>query len=133
MKKCFFYGCEQSPKFCYLTKLSIKLGEFSETILQDLEKIDTLERISRIRNTIHAMLRVEQNPKFQVLSSNTTGIYFPFDIFREICSKGIFSEHENRGFYCDGTSISNVRIFPSDFIIGIYRTDFTHVYWITAD
>ena len=49
--------------------------------------------------------------------------------FVDSCKGGGFCNSDGFGYYATKDKISNIEIYPSDIIAGVYRDDFTHVVW----
>ena len=51
------------------------------------------------------------------------------DEFINDCKEGYFIDSDGSGYYGTEDKQTDLPIYPSSIISGIYRTDFSHVYW----
>lgn len=49
--------------------------------------------------------------------------------FIECCEAGGFIDYDGSGTYATETQESDIAIYPSDIMSGVFRQDFTHVVW----
>lgn len=49
--------------------------------------------------------------------------------FVDSCKGGGFCNSDGFGNYATKDKISNIEVYPSDIIAGVYRDDFTHIVW----
>ena len=60
------------------------------------------------------------------------GHFMLFDDFISLSLSGEMTDKDGYGFYATQTSVSNIRVYPSDIVNGIYRDDFNCVLWIDS-
>lgn len=65
---------------------------------------------------------VEMGKKWQ-------GHFILFDDFISLSLSGDMTDKDGYGLYATQTSVSNIPVYPSDIVNGIYRDDFTCVLW----
>ena len=70
-------------------------------------------------------MRLIQNPII-TYGKNYRGTLIPIDDFVEKAKNGIYKDSEGYGVYATETSISDIKIYPSDTEV---RKDFSHVVW----
>lgn len=71
--------------------------------------------------------RLVQDPSVQY-KKKWKGVLIPMEDFKEKCD-GILTDEDGYGLYATETSVSDVKIYPSDILEKKYRSDFTHVMW----
>lgn len=49
--------------------------------------------------------------------------------FIDSCEFGAFCNSDGFGNYATNDKMSDIEVYPSDIIAGVYRKDFTHVVW----
>lgn len=57
------------------------------------------------------------------------GHFMLFDDFISLSLSGEMTDKDGYGLYATQTSVSNIPVYPSDIVNGIYRDDFTCVLW----
>lgn len=58
------------------------------------------------------------------------GHFMLFDDFISLSLSGEMTDKDGYGFYATQTSVSNIPVYPSDIVNGIYRDDFNCVLWL---
>lgn len=59
------------------------------------------------------------------------GEIFSINEFKENALNNALTDNDGYGYYATETSKSNILVYPSDFLLDIYRTDFTHIIWFS--
>ncbi len=54
---------------------------------------------------------------------------YPLEEFVDMCESGCFIDYDGFGYYSDGTTESDNKVYPSDIVGGEVDRDWTHVVW----
>lgn len=76
---------------------------------------------------ISVKLRLAKTPVMKPQA--TYGDLMTIENFIENCEGGGFIDYDGSGNYATATEESDISIYPSDIISGVYRKDFTHIMW----
>lgn len=57
------------------------------------------------------------------------GNKIPIEKFTEMAKSGLIKNNDGYGYYATENSVSNISVYPTDFLDDKYRTDFTHILW----
>lgn len=75
-------------------------------------------------------IRLLEEPSIDYIE-RTKGTLLPFNDFVENCKSGLYTDTDGYGYYASEKATSDIKIYPSDILYNLYRTDFSHVRWFT--
>lgn len=78
--------------------------------------------------TIDREMRLIKEPSISY-KKKVDGTKYDIETFIELCNNGVLTDNDGYGIYAAKRGISDIIIYPSDVIDGVYRSDFTHVIW----
>lgn len=90
---------------------------------------DTFEAITKDINDAKLILRLKI-PLDQIeMTEHNFGDLMTIEEFGEDCKEGWLIDYDGHGSYATNDKVSDVSIYPSEFLSGNYRKDFTHIVW----
>jgi hypothetical protein len=78
---------------------------------------------------ISKYIRLKKEPTIS-FDTERGGEEFTLEEFKKICTtSNMFTDSDGFGVYATEKGVSDIEVIPSDFVEGIYRTDFSHILW----
>lgn len=105
-------------------------NEETECAKKGLSYEDMIEKTRDLRYKVYRLdkeMRLIQDPALQY-NKEWKGELMPIEEFMTLCGTEL-TDNDGYGLYATETSVSDVRIYPSDVLEEKYRDDFTHVMW----
>lgn len=112
--------------------------EYDALMDESLKKGDSFEDFFNIAKPIKEKLyfcekykRLKQDPTVE-FGKEWKGSTFTLEKFINLVNDGMFIDEDGVGYYATETGKSDIMIFPSDILEGLYRKDFTHIIWFNS-
>ena len=112
--------------------------EYDDLMDESLKKGDSFEDFFNIAKPIKEKLyfcgkykRLKQDPTVE-FGKEWKGSIFTLEKFINLVNDGMFIDEDGVGYYATETGKSDIMIFPSDILEGLYRKDFTHIIWFNS-
>ena len=121
-------------------ELSKKYNSLREEATKEMDKcareglpweqcVEKLKDKSVELHDIGLQMRLLQQPTI-TYGKNYRGTLVPIDDFVEKSKNGVYRDSDGYGMYATETSISDIKIYPSDTEV---RKDFSHVVWFRVE
>ena len=112
-----------------------ELAEIKEKCLQ--EGLPYEEMVKKTLDLRKELTLIDRNIRLLkepvvTMGKKWAGHFMLFGDFISLSLSGEMTDKDGYGFYATQTSVSNIRVYPSDIVNGIYRDDFTCVLWIDS-
>ena len=72
---------------------------------------------------------MKETPEMRPLNDLDSKCLMTINEFKSHCIYGVFMDSDGVGYYATDKEVSNIEVYPSAFVKGIIREDFTHVCW----